>query len=83
MPTKKGTKSKSMPGKLDYTTKKGSKFYTRAGHELRPYKQKKGGFAFLPFLIPLAAGLASGGISYGTQKVLKKAFGAGHRKKKH
>lgn len=80
MPTR-GSTSKTMRGKKDYTTKKGSKFYVRDGHEIRPYKQnRKGGFAFLPFLAPLLAGLASGGVSYGTQKLLKKKFGNGKRK---
>jgi len=76
---RKGAKSKTMKGKEDYTTKKGSKFYVRKGHEIKPYRQ--GGFAFLPFLAPLLAGLASGAASYGTQRGLKKALGGGRRKK--
>jgi len=77
MPTK-GRKSKTHKGELDYTTKKGSKFYVRDGHEIRPYRQprKKGGFAFLA---PLLAGLLSGGVSYGTQRGLKKTLGLGRR----
>jgi len=79
MPTK-GSRSKTHKGEKDYTTKKNSKFYVRDGHEIRPYRQqKKGRFAFL---IPLATGLASGAVSYGTQKALKKLFGGG-RKRKH
>ena len=81
MPTR-GTKSKSHTG-LDYTTRKGSKYYTMGGHEVRPYRQKRktGGFAFLPAIL---AGLLTGGVSVGTQKVLKKLMGGGkHTKRKH
>lgn len=48
---KKGSKSKTMPGKLDFTTKRGSKFFDRGGKredtaqgskvKRRPYSKKK------------------------------------------
>ena len=36
----RGRPSKSHTG-LDYETRKGSKFYTRDHHEIRPYRQKR------------------------------------------
>jgi hypothetical protein len=83
MAPKKGQKSKTMRGEKDYSTKSSSRFYDRGGHRIMPYHQKRkdGGYAFL---IPLASGLMSGGVSYGVQRGLKKLFGGTtHRKKKH
>ena len=45
-------------------------------------RRRKGGFAFLPFLAPLLAGLATGATSYGTNRLLKKIAG-GRRRKIH
>ncbi len=80
-------KSKTHKGDKDYTSKRGDKVHHIAHHDVKrphkPYARKRtGGFAFLPFLIPLAAGLASGGVSYGTQKLLHKIAG-GHKRKVH
>ncbi len=85
-----GTKSHTHKGDKDFTSKKGSKVHHIEHHDVRrrvaPFAGRKrkanGGFAFLPFLAPLIAGLASGGISYGTQKLLKKVAG-GRRRKIH
>lgn len=85
MPTyhhpKKGQASRTHKGEQDFTTKRGDKVFHRRGHNVartrRPY-QKNGGFAFLPAIL---AGLLSGGVSYGTQKVAKKTLGLGtHRR---
>jgi len=40
MPTHRGKPSKSHPG-LDYETRKGSKYYHRNHHEVKPYQQKR------------------------------------------
>ena len=37
----KESPSKTHPGLLDYSTKKGSAHYIVGGHELRPYRQKR------------------------------------------
>ena len=41
MPATKGSKSKTMKNKEDYTTKSTSKYYVRNWHETTPYKQIK------------------------------------------
>jgi hypothetical protein len=44
--SKKGTKSKTHPGRLNYTTKKGDKVFHRKHHYVRksrkPYTKKRG-----------------------------------------
>jgi hypothetical protein len=85
-----GTKSKTHKGDKDFTSKRGSKVHHMGHHDVRlpiaPFAGRRrkttGGFAFLPFLAPLLAGLASGATSYGTQKLLKKVAG-GRRRKVH
>jgi len=74
----KGSKSKTRPALKDYTTKGTSRFYDRSGHRVMPYSQKKQTGGFLPLL---AAGLASGGISFATQKLLKILLGGKNRSK--
>ena len=83
-----GTKSKTHKGDLDFTSKRGSKVHHIDHHDIRrkpaPFagRRRKGGFAFLPFLAPLLAGLATGATSYGTNRLLKKVAG-GRRRKVH
>jgi len=71
MPTTRGTKSKSHSG-LDYETRKGSKFYNRNHHLIKPYRQKAqrdGGF------LPLLFGALS------AANALRGLFGKGKKKK--
>ena len=83
-----GTRSATHKHDKDFTSKRGSTVHHIRHHDVKrpvaPFagRRRKGGFAFLPFLAPLLAGLATGATSYGTQKALKKVAG-GRRRKIH